>query len=95
MPNNYLPVCPHNDGVDCATPNCESCGWHPPVAAKRQAAVAKLNLYRVPFTGYCEVWATSSEEAAEKAEDIKNQFFAHYDYGEAICLSKEEKNELD
>ena len=51
--------------------------------------------YKIPFTGYCEVWANSPEEAAEKADDIEKQFFAHYDYGDAICLEKEEENELD
>ena len=51
--------------------------------------------YKVPFTGYCEVYAKSPEEAAEKADDIQSQFFAHYDYGEPICLEKEDKDELD
>ena len=45
-------------------------------------------LYKVPFTGYCEVWATSPEEAVEKA-DNEQAFFAHYDFGEPICLEKE------
>jgi hypothetical protein len=52
-------------------------------------------LYKVPFTGYCEVFANSPEEAAKKAEDIPQQFFAHYDYGDPECLEKEEEDELD
>lgn len=51
--------------------------------------------YKVPFTGYCEVYARSPEEAADMADDLEKQFFAHYDYGEPICLEKEEENELD
>ena len=51
--------------------------------------------YKVPFTGYCEVYARSLEETADMAEDIEKQFFAHYDYGEPIYLEKEEENELD
>ncbi len=51
--------------------------------------------YKVPFTGYCEVYARSPEEAADMAEDIEKQFFAHYDYGDPICLEKEEEDELD
>ena len=54
-----------------------------------------MRKYTVPFTGYCEVWADSPEEAAEKAEAVKQQFFAHYDYDDPICLEKEEENELD
>lgn len=51
--------------------------------------------YKVPFTGYCEVYARDPEEAADMAEDTEKHFFAHYDYGEPICLKKEEDNELD
>ena len=49
-------------------------------------------LYRVPFTGYCEVWASSLEEAEEMAEEFSTQFFAHYDYGEPVCLEKEDED---
>ena len=93
MPNNYLPVCPHNDGIDCATPDCERCGWYPPVAAERKKEIDKLKLYKVPFKGYCEVWAYSTEEASAKAETVEQQFFAHYDYRDPICLSKEDNDE--
>jgi hypothetical protein len=51
--------------------------------------------YKVPFTGYCEVYAVSPEEATEKADTVEQQFFAYYDYGEPICMSKEETDELD
>ena len=54
-----------------------------------------LKLYRVPFTGYCEVWAKSPEEATDKADTVEQQFFAHYDYSNPICLEKEDENELD
>lgn len=86
--------CPHNDRLICNSPKCESCGWYPPVAKARvRAFMGEQNLYRVPFTGYCEVWANSPEEAAEKAEIIEEQFTADYEYGEPICLEKEEENE--
>lgn len=88
-------VCPHNKEVDCSCTTCENCGWYPPVEKKRKEKIMEFKLYMVPFTGYCEVWAKSPEEAAEKAEDIKAQFFAHYDYGDPVCLAKEEENELD
>ena len=88
-------VCPYNHEVDCDFANCPQCGWHPAVAKKRKTEIMKLKQYRVSFTGFCEVWAKSPEEAAEKAEDIKQQFFAHYDYSDPVCLSKEEEDELD
>ena len=88
-------VCPYNREVDCSCTNCEHCGWYPPVEKKRKSEIMELKQYRVPFTGYCEVWAKSPEEAADKAEDVPQQFFAHYDYGDPVCLSKEDANELD
>ncbi len=88
-------VCPYNHEIDCDFANCESCGWYPPVIKKRKQEIMELKLYRVPFTGFCEVWAKSPEEASDKAEDVKAQFYAHYDYGDPECLSKEEDNELD
>ena len=88
-------TCPHNVEVDCDSAKCKKCGWYPPVEQKRKEAILKQKLYRVPFTGYCEVWASSPEEAAEKADDVPQQFFAHYDFTDPICLSKEENDELD
>ena len=87
-------VCQYNAEVDCDCRKCYHCGWDPEVA-KERLDMNRLKLYKVPFTGYCEVWAKSPEEAAEQAEDVKNQFFAHYDYKEPIRLEKEEENELD
>jgi hypothetical protein len=92
---NTTHVCPYNDELDCDTTTCEHCGWYPPVAEKRRKEIMKLKLYKVPFTGYCEVWAKSHEEASEKAETVEHQFLAHYDFGDPICLEKEEKNEVD
>ncbi len=93
-------VCQYNAEVVCDHKKCYHCGWDPEVAKARQDKIRgdMMNgnkLYRVPFTGYCEVWAKSPEEAADKAEDIGKQFTAYYAYGDPICLEKEEKNELD
>ena len=88
-------VCPYNHEVDCDAMTCECCGWYPPVATKRKKEIMELKHYRIPFDGFCEVWAKSSEEAADKAEDIKAHFYAHYDYGNPECLSKEEEDEVD
>jgi hypothetical protein len=87
-------ICPHNQECRCDIPECHKCGWNPEVAERRRKEF-KSKLYKVPFTGYCEVYANSAEEAAQKADDIQQQFFAHYDYDDPICLSKEEDNELD
>ena len=87
-------TCPHNMGVEYDKPECDRCGWNPKVAAARlEKIMRKEKLYRIPFTGYCEVWAKDPEEAADMAEDIEKQFFAHYEYGEPTCESKEEKDE--
>jgi hypothetical protein len=51
--------------------------------------------YKVPFTGYCEVFAHDENEALDIADTIEQQFFAHYDYGDPICLDKEDEDELD
>jgi hypothetical protein len=86
--------CPYNKSVECSFRKCDRCGWNPEVAEQRRKEFMS-KLYKIPFTGYCEVYANSAEEAAEKAEDIQQQFFAHYDYGDPVCLGKEEENELD
>jgi hypothetical protein len=88
-------TCDYNIGVICDSAECYHCGWDPEVAKARLEAMTFEKHYKIPFTGYCEVWAKSPEEAADKAEDIEKQYFAHYDYGDPICLEKEEKNELD
>ena len=51
-------------------------------------------LYKIPFAGYCEVWATSAEKAVRKA-DNGDMFFASYVLGNPVLLGKEEENELD
>ena len=80
-------ICPHNREVTCDTHNCEKCGWHPPVEKERKRILmGEEVLFKIPFTGYCEVWAVTEEKAAEKAEDIQQHFFAHYDYGDPIRL---------
>ena len=93
-------ICKHNVEVlfDCR--ECHRCGWNPEVEKARKKANENLygipvKLYKVPFTGYCEVWATSPEDAAEKADSIDQQFFAHYDFGNPECQVKEEDNEMD
>jgi hypothetical protein len=83
-------ICLYNDGVICDKVKCAKCGWNPKVAKARLRAITGTQLYRVPFTGYCEVYAASPEEAAEKADTIEQQFFAHYDYGNPICPDEEE-----
>lgn len=88
-------TCDYNIGIICDSEECYHCGWDPEVAKARLEAMTFEKHYKIPFTGYCEVWAKSPEEAADKAEDIEKQYFAHYDYGDPICLEKEEKNELD
>lgn len=92
-------VCQYNDAILCDSDECYHCGWDPEVAKARQEELLRevtgMKLYRVPFTGYCEVWAKSPEEAAEKAENVELQFFAKYDYGDPICLEKEDTNEVD
>lgn len=92
---NNVQVCPYNIEIDCDMPICERCGWYPPVAQKRKAEIMAVKRYKVPFTGYCEVWAKSPEEAVRMAETVEQQFFAHYDYDDPVCLSKEDENELD
>lgn len=86
--------CPHNEGLQCFAPLCERCGWYPPVAEERKKELMSIKKYKIPFTGYCEVWAKSSEEAAAKA-DNGDMFYADYNFSEPICLEKEDENEVD
>ena len=92
-------VCQHNNEVTCEREECGCCGWNPEVAKARQQSVrrkllANQKLYKIPFTGYCEVWATSHDDAEEKASN-EDMFFVHYEFGDPICLEKEEEDELD
>ena len=86
-------ICPHNREVRCWTQTCDKCGWDPEVAKRRKIAIeeelgVREKKYKIAFTGYCEVYARSEEEALDKA-DAGDQFFAHYDYGDPECLEKE------
>lgn len=92
-------TCPHNPAIDCAKVDCENCGWHPDVIEKRKKAaqegrIGNLKLYKIPFTGFCEVWATSPEEAVEKA-DNDAMFYVEHDFDDPICMAKEEENAMD
>jgi hypothetical protein len=92
-------ICQYNPECECEELKCSKCGWNPSVSARRQRVQRERSgllekKYKVSFTGYCEVWANSPEEAADKAENIDQQFFAHYDYDEPVCL-EEENDELD
>lgn len=91
-------VCQFNEEIICDSAECYHCGWDPEVAKKRAEEFREMmnrqKLYKVPFTGYCEVWATSPEEAADKADDGQ-MFFVHYDFEEPISTEKEEENEVD
>ena len=51
-------------------------------------------LYRIPFTGFCEVWGDTPEEAAQEAED-GCMFTVFYEFGEPICMEREDQDELD
>lgn len=95
-------VCPHNLEVDCETQECNTCGWNPEVSLQRLNEITggKIRMpgdkkFQIPFTGYCEVYAADEEEALNRADTIEQQYFAHYDYGDPICLEEEDENELD
>ena len=91
-------ICPYNYQIDCEHMTCDKCGWNPDVAKKRvQEAMKNMcnsKLYRIPFTGWCEVWAESKEEASQKADDDQ-LFTVEYDFGEPKCMEKEDEDELD
>lgn len=92
-------ICQYNPECECDIPECHKCGWNPEVAERRmkefKESIMFEKKYKVSFTGYCEVWAKSAEEAADKAEDVNQQFFAHYDYSEPILAGEEDEDELD
>ena len=92
-------ICPYNDDIDCPEVKCEKCGWHPDVIAKRHEELRYghmngIKLYKVPFTGFCEVWAKSPEDAVAKADDGE-MFYVEHDFEDPICLTKEVTNEVD
>jgi hypothetical protein len=90
-------ICPYNSECRCTELNCEKCGWNPKVAEERKKEFMDLKSYKIPFTGYCEVWAKSPEEAAAKA-DNGEMFYADYDFGDPIReknLVEEEEDAMD
>ena len=56
--------------------------------------MARTKLYRIPFTGWCEVWGETPEEAAEKAENDE-MFTVKYDFGDPVYTGREDEDELD
>ena len=90
-------ICPYNSECRCTELNCEKCGWYPPVAEERKKELMALAKYKIPFTGYCEVWAKSPEEATAKA-DNGEMFYAEYDFGDPVYVKnivEEEENEVE
>ncbi len=88
-------ICPHNSAVDCENPVCKRCGWNPAVDKERRRSLfGDQKMYRITFTGYCEVFARNPEEALDAA-DNDDMFFVHYEFGDPECLDKEEEDELD
>lgn len=77
-----MKICKYNNGCECEDQECDKCGWALPLEKK----------YTIKFTGYCEVWAKSSEEAAEKA-DNGDMYYVEYDFGEPVCSLEEEWDE--
>ena len=47
-----------------------------------------MKKYTIPFTGYCEVWADSPEEALKLANE--DMFFVEYDFGDPVCKEDED-----
>ena len=82
-----MKLCPHNMGVECEIPDCERCGWYPPVAEARKKEIMRVEKYKIPFTGYCEVWAKSPEKALEMA-DNGEMFYIEYDFGDPIATEE-------
>ena len=85
-------TCFYNPECECTVPACHKCGWNPEVTEERLEEIRDRlynseslveQKYRIPFTGYCEVYAHSPEEALEKADD-GDMFFLHYNFGDAI-----------
>ena len=96
---NGMIVCPHNQECRCKNAECHKCGWNPKVEKARKIENEKVycvhpKLYKIPYTGFCEVYAHSEEEALEKA-NREDMFYASYDFGEPECLVKEAEDELD
>ena len=92
-------ICPFNKECECDTPECHKCGWNPKVANRRVKAFREsfgLNekKFKIPFTGYCEVWANNPADAITRANS-GDMYSVHYDFGDAKCQEEEGANELD
>ena len=90
-------ICQFNPEIECDIPECHKCGWNPKVAYARQKQFREgLGMfekkYTIPFTGYCEVWANSVEEAVDKVFNGEKSF-THHDYGEPVCAENEEEED--
>jgi hypothetical protein len=99
-------TCHHNKEVLCDSPECQKCGWNPEVVEKRlEEFKAKIKdpvyleeqRFKIPFTGYCEVYAHSKEEALAMA-DNGDMFYVEYDFGDpdrVKNLVEEEEDAMD
>lgn len=87
--------CPY-DGVDwCDDWECHICFHNPEVAARRLKHLEEpVKKFKIPFTGYFEVYASSPEEALEKVGRDEVEY-DHYELGNPIILEEEDDNELD
>lgn len=90
-------ICQYNRACSCDVPDCDNCGWNPVVSERRLNKIrrklgVKENKYTIPFTGYCEVWAVSEEDAIEKADD-GDMFFVEYKFSDPVCNDEEDENE--
>lgn len=48
-----------------------------------------MKKYKIPFTGYCEVWANSPDEALKEAEN-ENMYFIEYQFEDPVCEEDED-----
>ena len=92
-------TCQYNIGCECSVPDCDNCGWNPVVAARRLKNYKENHKvlekkYKIPLTGYCEVYAKSKEEALKKA-DLDDLFYVEYDFGDPVCDEEDDEYELD
>lgn len=100
-----MAICQYNEGCECETQKCAKCGWNPDVAERRQQLLMdKCGIYdkkyKIPFTGYCEVYARNAEKALEKAYN-EDMDMIEYKFGNPSRVivnwddEEEEDDELD
>ena len=92
-------ICQYNMACECSVPDCDNCGWNPEVAARRlknykEAHKVSEKKYKIPFSGYCEVYAKSEEDALKKADD-NDLFYVDYDFGDPVSDEEDDEYELD